>query len=218
MKETKLISADKKYFVDALEFWLTRRGYTHQQLADRMGVNRNTVTQYANGGRTPPIERLGELAKALEVSVPQFFACKDDDTPDLVLVEKVLARPSAGTGSLETDGEHAGLYSFHKSFIRRKGGTQKTMKIFEVTGDSMEPTLGDGDLIMINTQDTAIRTGHVYLLRIDDELLVKRLETRPGMVVVKSDNPQYRDIEISRSDESVNWEIFGRMVWSCREY
>lgn len=165
------------------------------------------------------MERLESLTASLGLSLPEFFACKDKPTPDQVFVEKVKARPRAGSGGLETDSEHDGYYSFHGSFIARKRGAPDSMKIFEVAGDSMSPTLDNGDLIMVNLQETDIRTGYIYLLRMEDELMVKRLENRPGgVLLLRSDNPDYEDIRINKYDEAINIGIFGRMVWSCREY
>lgn len=210
---------DRLIFTEALGFWLNKLGWTQAELAERMGVNKNTISQYKTGERTPPMDRLEELVNALGVSLPEFFACKDETKPDIVFIERVKAKPRAGSGGLETDGEHDGYYSFHSSFIARKRGTEKTMKIFEVAGDSMSPTLVDGDLIMINTGEIDVRSGYIYLLRMEDELMVKRLENRPGgILLIRSDNPAYDDIPVNKHDESLGIEIFGRMVWSCREY
>lgn len=165
------------------------------------------------------MDRLEELVGALGISLPEFFACKDEEKPDIVFVPKVKARPRAGSGGLETDSDHDGYYSFHTSFLTRKRGNEQTMRIFEVAGDSMSPTLIDGDFIMINTADKDVRSGYIYLLRMEDELMVKRLENRPGsLLLLRSDNPDYEDIAISKNEECFNVEVFGRMVWSCREY
>lgn len=184
-----------------------------------MGVNKNTISQYKTGDRTPPMERLESLVDALGVSLPEFFACRDESKPELEFVERVSARPRAGGGGLETDAAHQGYYSFHRQFIARKGGTPDDMKIFEVAGDSMMPTLQDGDLIMINLRENDVRSGYIYLLRIEDELMVKRLENRPGgLLLVRSDNTVYETISIDKRAIDNDFEVFGRMVWSCREY
>lgn len=210
---------DRLLFTEALNFWLDRKRMTQSELAERMGVNKNTISQYKTGSRTPPMDTLELLVDALDISLAEFFACRDDSRPDLVFVERVKAKPRAGTGGLETDSAHDGYYSFHSSFIARKGGTDKTMKIFEVAGDSMSPTLVDGDMIMVNTGESDVRTGRIYLLRIGEELMVKRLETRPGgILLLRSDNPDYDDIPVNRGDECADVEVLGRMVWSCREY
>ena len=209
---------ERLLFTEALTFWLEKKNLTQTELAERMGVNKNTISQYKTGTRTPPMDTLEELTEALGISLPEFFACKDESKPEVVFVEKVKAKPRAGTGGLETDDSHDGYYSFHASFIARKGGTANSMKIFEVAGDSMSPTLDDGDMIMVNTNEVDVRTGRVYLLRIGEELMVKRLETRPGgTLIIRSDNKEYEDIPVSMA-ETQDVSIFGRMVWSCREY
>lgn len=210
---------DTLIFTSSLTFWLEKKGFTQVELAKRMGVNPNTISQYKTGDRTPPMDKLEMLVDALGVTLPEFFACKDDEKPDIVFVERVKARPRAGTGGLEVDAERDGYYSFHSSFITRKRGTEKTMKIFEAAGGSMSPTLDDGDLIMVNLAEKDVRSGYIYLLRMEDELMVKRLENRPGgILLIRSDNPDYEDIQVSKHDDGTDVEIFGRMVWSCREY
>ncbi len=188
-------------------------------LARALNIGSSTVSQYKKGDRTPPFEKMDEIAAVFGVSLLEFLSCKTADRPDIVFVEKVRARPRAGGGGLETDGEHDGYYAFHRNFIERKRGTEKGMKIFEVAGDSMSPTLEEGDFIMVNTADNEIRTGRVYLLRIGEELMVKRLERRPGnILVIRSDNPRYEDIPVNMEVSLDEVEVYGRMVWSCREY
>jgi phage repressor protein C with HTH and peptisase S24 domain len=210
---------ERLIFTNSLAFWLEKKGLTQVELAKRMGVNPNTISQYKTGERTPPMDKLEVLVGALGISLPEFFACKDESKPDTVFIERLKARPRAGTGGLETDGEHAGFYSFHSQFIARKRGTEKSMKIFEVAGDSMSPTLSDGDLIMVNLADKDVRSGYIYLIRMEDELMVKRLENRPGgILLIRSDNSDYADIPVNKNDPGIDLEVFGRMVWSCREY
>ena len=139
--------------------------------------------------------------------------------PEIDFVERVKARPITGNGGLEVDGDCVGHYSFHTSFLSRKGGRAKDFKIFQIDGDSMEPILHAGDLIMVNLRDSDIRSGHIYLIRLEDELMVKRLEKRPGgKIFAISENDRYKEIEIDLSQEGLDFKIFGRMVWLCREF
>lgn len=212
MKESKITS-------DALRFWLQKRKKSQLGLAKEINVTPSAISQIVTGQRNPSIDLLQKIADGLGVSLAEFFICKDELTPDIVYIEKVKARPRAGTGGLEADGEHDGLYSFHSSFIARKRGRPDDMKIFEVAGESMSPTLANGDLIMINLADKDVRSGFIYLLRLEDELMVKRLENRPGgVLLIRSDNLDYDSIQINRNEENTEVQIFGRMVWSCREY
>lgn len=214
-----MIKSTYKITSDALRFWLKKAGIKQGELAERTGISQGHISNMMQGTRGIPTPNLEKICEALDISLPEFFSCKDEDSPDIVFVQKVKARPRAGTGGLETDGNFDGKYAFHSSFISRKQGNPEDMVIFQVAGDSMSPTLADGDLIMINRRDKDVRTGYIYLLRMEDELMVKRLENRPGSILlIRSDNSDYEDIAINKSEIDGQIEIFGRMVWSCREY
>lgn len=214
---------DERITADALDFWLKKSRMTQAELAEKTGLAQNYISQIKTGTRgAPSIKAVQQIAEAFGLSLLEFLSCKDDLTPELVLVERIKARPKAGSGGLETDAEHTETYAFHKKFIERKRGRADTLKIFEVAGDSMEPTLSEGDLILANQLDKDVRTGRIYLLRIGEELMVKRLENRPGgVLLIRSDNREYEDISVTLSEidkDGGEIEIFGRMVWSCREY
>jgi phage repressor protein C with HTH and peptisase S24 domain len=90
------------------------------------------------------------------------------------------------------------------------------LALVHVEGESMEPTLRPGDLILVNRHDTAARDG-IFLLRLDSTLLVKRLQRLPGgKLKVASDNPAYEPFVVSMEDDSQDLAIVGRIVWSGR--
>jgi phage repressor protein C with HTH and peptisase S24 domain len=83
------------------------------------------------------------------------------------------------------------------------------LSVIEVEGDSMEPTLRDGDEILVDRAPRPLRSG-LHVIRLDDVLLVKRLEPGPsGTLQVISDNPAYPRLERPRADIA----ILGRVVW-----
>lgn len=207
-------------FMRALEFWLAEKKITQGELASKIGVNPNTISQYKKGERNPTVDKIEALAKALGLSLVEFLSCHDASRfPDIEFVPKLKARPRAGTGGLETDGDAEEYYSFHSKFLHRKCGDKDSMRIFAVDGDSMEPTLHNKDLVMINQSQTDIRSGQIYLLRFENELMIKRLERRAmGEIYISSDNPRYEPITIKPTDEGVDFQVFGRMVWLCREF
>ncbi len=205
----------------SLAYWLRKTGTRQAELAEKTGISQPHISQMASGQKNINAEFLERICEAFGISLPDFFACESAEEPEIVFVPLVRARPRAGTGGLETDGDEAGRYAFHASFLERKRGSVLTMRLFVVEGDSMEPTLKSGDMIMVNTSDEArhVITGNIYLLRMGDELMVKRLETRlGGVLLVRSDNPAYEDIPVQKDEVDGEVEVFGRMVWSCREY
>lgn len=138
------------------------------------------------------------------------------DVPEgFFLVPKVRARLSAGGGSLETEAGVAGYFAFRADWLRRKGQPER-MVLMDVVGVSMEPEIRHGDMVLIDQSQARIFAHAVYAFGVDDTVLVKRVEKRPGMVVLLSDNRDYAPIEL-RGQEVDGLRVIGRVVWIGRE-
>ena len=83
----------------------------------------------------------------------------------------------------------------------------------QVAGDSMEPTLYDGEAIIVDSLVNRIDVDGVYVLRLGADLLVKRAQRRlDGGIVLLSDNAVYQPLPISAA-EAAALRVVGRMVW-----
>lgn len=136
-----------------------------------------------------------------------------------IFIPKVQARLSAGSGSLEVDADVDGFFAFRSSWIRKKGCPSK-MVLMTVSGDSMSPTIENGDMVLINQGLKDVIAGGIYAVGVDDSILVKRLDKKPGKIVLISDNREaYAPMELSLTDETVqdSLRIIGRVLWWCRE-
>ena len=82
----------------------------------------------------------------------------------------------------------------------------------------MEPTLRPGDVILIDRrQATDVPRDGIYVIRIGDTLLVKRIQRLPGKrVKVKSDNAAYEPFELDLHQQNGEIDIIGRVVWAGR--
>jgi phage repressor protein C with HTH and peptisase S24 domain len=80
----------------------------------------------------------------------------------------------------------------------------------QVSGDSMEPGIRDGDTVMIDRSRTAVVAGGIYAVGIDDTIMIKRLEKRPGQLALISDNRAYETILVDAGAAAVR--ILGRVV------
>ncbi|WP_373489337.1 helix-turn-helix transcriptional regulator, partial [Blastomonas sp.] len=103
-----------------------------------------------------------------------------------------------------------------EGWLRRLGAGTDAVTMICVDGDSMAPALGDGDDILVAMHDGANlrRRDGIYVLRMDDALIVKRLAFRPdGGLSITSDNPLYPSYP-DVSPGSVT--IVGRVIWAGR--
>ncbi|EGD58982.1 putative phage repressor [Novosphingobium nitrogenifigens DSM 19370] len=124
-------------------------------------------------------------------------------------IPRLALGASAGPGTLALDEAESGRLRFSQRWLRTLGLDPGQLSVIEVAGDSMEPTLHDGDEILVDRSPRPWRDG-IHVVRIDEVLLVKRLETGPaGTIRVMSDNPAYPRIERAYEDVA----IIGRVVW-----
>lgn len=138
---------------------------------------------------------------------------------DYALIPQYTARASAGKGyhndHIELS-EGQGLV-FKRDWLKRLSLKEGTSCVIYAEGSSMEPTISDGDVLLIDRASTEPRSGKVYAIhRPDGSVSVKRLvQTFAGGWVVRSDNPDktlYPDEPIS-ADDLLQIEIIGRSVW-----
>jgi phage repressor protein C with HTH and peptisase S24 domain len=131
----------------------------------------------------------------------------------VTMIPRLQLGASAGPGALASGEESGGRFGFDPRWLRRLGAHPESLSIIQVTGDSMQPTLGDGDDIMVDGSDAAdrLRDG-IYVIRVDDALMVKRLAVGPGAngLSIISDNSAYPPWNGDRVD------IVGRVVWAGR--
>ena len=144
---------------------------------------------------------------------------EDGHQDEFLFVDKAEARPSAGGGSLATSASSDGQYAFRLDWVLHKTQDVNSLKIMEVMGRSMESTLHNGDLCLVNQADKNLIEDRVYVVRLDDEIYVKRFSRVPGKYLFRGDNKEfaYQDIEIDPRDESRSWEVIGRVIWAGKE-
>ncbi len=123
---------------------------------------------------------------------------------------------SAGTGEVVLFDEVIGTRYFERDWINRAFGGQVDMLALSVArGDSMRPTIHDGDLVLIDRRDTKPARDDIYAIMIDGQQYVKRLQRRPdGTLSVISDNGAYETFTISPNAlDQREVQIYGHVAW-----
>ena len=90
------------------------------------------------------------------------------------------------------------------------------LALISVKDDSMEPTLRSDDLILTDTSRGNIENNSIYVLQVNNELVVKRIQCKVnGTVIVKSDNPVYGEEELDALTAQ-SLPVVGKVVWFGR--
>lgn len=100
-------------------------------------------------------------------------------------------RLSAGiTGfHVELDESESGFWDVPTKWVEQKGFNPRDLIAINVEGESMEPSIYEGDLVVINTADTRLVSGEVYAVNYEGEAVIKRMVREGGMWYLVSDNP-----------------------------
>ena len=110
------------------------------------------------------------------------------DSDDFIGVNEIVA--SAGTGAEVINERITDRVKFRRPWMRRRGMQAHLCRIVTVIGESMEPTLPDGASILVDMGQQEPRDGKIFVVRVEDEIVVKRLMRHPDAGwLLKSDNP-----------------------------
>jgi len=201
--------------------------------AEMAGVDRNTLGRWMEGMNEPPLPAIARLCEPVGASVDWVALKRGELLPVATEVREPHAgyahiplfdiRARAGNqGSIVEDERILDALAFKEDWIRQELRVRPDdLRLIYVEGDSMEPVLHAGDIILVDHTDTAARREGIYVLRMDGALLVKQLQRLPGgLLRVMSHNEAYEPFTIKMA-ELVNGSgmaVIGRVVWACRRF
>lgn len=188
------------------------------------------IGNYERDKREPSLSDLRLLAAALDSTLLELVEGNTHQagehagaygyTPaaqDYALVPQYTAHGAAGNGQLNDHVEVKGGLVFKRAWLARMGLRERNLHVIYVQGHSMEPTVCDGDVVLLDESQTTPRDGRIFaILKGDGELIIKRLiQSLTGGWLIRSDNEDkraYPDQPVSDSDID-QLQIVGRVVW-----
>ncbi|MCP1659267.1 S24 family peptidase [Neisseria perflava] len=139
------------------------------------------------------------------------------DVDEFIFIPRYDIQAAAGHGQLVGNEKPVFTMAFRRDWVETYVTRDtKNLSVISVKGDSMEGVLNDGDTILINHGETTPRDG-LYVLRLNENLLVKRLQLIPGGIVnVISANEAYPAFEIDLKHPTDDVAVIGRVEWFGR--
>ncbi len=136
---------------------------------------------------------------------------------DFVLIPMYRMESSGENGSAMYEEVEAGQLAFRKDWIKSKGLQKEKLATLKARGDSMETTLHDGDLLLIDTRIESIIDDSIYIIQNEQHLVVKRLQqSLDGSVSIISDNQRYKE-QYLNPEQAKSLKIAGRVCWYGHE-
>lgn len=200
-------------------------GLSQSELARRVGISQATIAGLI-GGRSTGSKHLHAIARELGTTAGYLNGETDDPsegaapTPtaadvaeklDAVRVPHLSLHYSMGGGTVIAEPTVLGYFTVPKEWLRGHiRGTPEDVAVIMGEGDSMEPTIRDGDMLLIDrAQRTMRQSDQIWAIAVRDSGSVKRLRrARSGGYEIHSDNPSV-PVDFADDGEMV---IVGRMI------
>lgn len=200
-----------------IKYLMKEMGVRQVQFADRIGVDTSNLSKYLNAHMPLSDSFLNRIVVNLGVS--KEWLLEGTDLP----FGKTPVRGDAGEGQMMAgaSGEGIPVYDVDATAGASSGRSDlfssenivgwvnlpnmsPNCRIVRVSGDSMAPVIMDGDFIAVRevSNPSQVYWGQIYVVQLDDFRVVKyvRRHTDPNMVVLRSENPNYDDMDVRRTD------------------
>ncbi len=208
---------------------------TQVNLARAVGVSQQAVMELESG-RAKGTKHTAKFARALgqdplwletgdgrmrEPAKAKRQARTDpqEALPELADYERIPLfdmRTVAGRSSLTDTTSAIGFELFSSTWLRQLSPSPfSQLAVIAMSGDSMEPTLGHADHALVDTAQVNLRREGIYVLRLEDTLLIRRVSMHPATmrVTISADNVRYQPYADLDPDAL---ETLGRVVWIGR--
>lgn len=122
---------------------------------------------------------------------------------------------SMGFGIEIIDESQTGTYPTPKKLARALGLKPEMADYILAEGDSMEPTIDGGSMVLVDHTRKEVIDGKIFCIRLNNKLMAKRLQfIPPKNVSIISDNPKYKSFDIDLSkDLDFDFDIIGEVRW-----
>lgn len=191
--------------------WISRKNAdagSPSELMKRLGRTSAFWSDRLQGRRPISTDLAYEIEDALDLG---RLALAGDNESKFVDVQRINVRLSAGHGATPQIEELLGHLKFAREFLRNCGVPPSSARVVDVHGESMEPTIKDGAVLLISTNNREPVENQIFaMVRPAEGVIVKRLARSDGHWIARSDNRDFSDIRI---DDGEPITLLGRAIW-----
>jgi len=187
------------------------------EFCEKFDIKANTLSTWKKRG-TIPYDLLEKISQNENISLDWLvFGNKEIKVNDNNYnIDLLNVRAGAGEGIYNYVIETVDTISLDKSFFRTPINTNKIKGIC-VDGDSMEPTLRDGDYVLID-ENINFGTNGIYAIQYGGQILIKRLQFKmDGTILIISDNDKYDKEVFNPKENQLPFQVLGIKILSIQK-
>lgn len=197
-------------FSNRLQYALEKKGIKPAELSRKTKIPEGTISQYRKGIYTPKQKRLQLIANALDISIDWLMGY---DVPMVAIQSKKAVKvPVLGyvRAGIPMD---AVEYIIDYEEISEEMARQGEFFGLQIKGDSMEPKISEGDVVIVRKQST-IENGEIAIVLVNgDEATIKKVQKFDGGINLVPSNPAYNVMTYTNEQiEKLPVQILGKAV------
>ena len=183
------------------------------ELSRRVGIAKSAISRYFNGTRELPLNKIGDFASVLHTT-PDYLLGIDYEPPKPQGLQiPVLGTVAAGIPISAVED----ILDYEE--VPQSWESQGEFFSLKIKGDSMEPRMESGDVVIVRQQSDANSGDTVIVLVNGDDATCKKLQKTDNGIMLVSTNPKYPPMFYS--DEDIRTKpvvILGKVVELRQKY
>ena len=199
---------NKKIMGQNILHYMTLMGFERKDLAERLNVPYSTLTTWINGDAYPRIDRIEQMAHLFKCEKSDLVESRDAAKIRQAIRIPVYGRVRAGIPEAAIE-DIIDTEEIDPDMV--KGGAE--FFALKIKGNSMEPKISDGDVVIVRQQEDA-STGDVAIVLVNgDSATCKRIKRDGGGLWLLPNNPAYNPVFYTADEiAALPVRIIGKVV------
>lgn len=209
---------------EALREARIKKRWSCKEAGDFFGVSHSAVSSWERGQYLPKDKEslvreykldpeIFGLSQSIREDLDDFATNGEDMHKQYIFLPRYSVEAGAGSGRIIESEQITDYMAFRRDWFSARNMQPNNACLIKALGDSMEPTIPSGALVLVDLSRCNAHTDGIYVFRTDGDLRIKRMQRMMnGNIRVRSDNPEYQE-EIVEPDKQDSFEIIGRAVW-----
>lgn len=202
-----------KEVVELVKKLTEEQGMSMSELARRVGTAKSAISRYFKGTREFPLNKVGEFASALHTTPDFLLGMEYEPQAPQGLQIPVLGTVAAGIPISAVED----ILDYEE--VPQSWESQGEFFALKIKGDSMEPRMESGDVVIVKQQSDANSGDTVIVLVNGDDATCKKLQKTDNGIMLVSTNPKYPPMFYSNEEISTKpVVILGKVVELRQKY
>ena len=202
---------NKKEVVEMVKQLTKEQNMSMSELARRVGIAKSAISRYFNGTRELPLNRIEDFARALHTTSYILLGVEPETQKGIKI--PVLGTVPAGIPMSAIED----IIDYEE--IPKSWENQGEFFGLKIKGDSMYPTLENGDVVIVKKQSTADNGDTVIVMVNGDDATCKRYERSDNGIMLIPNNNAYNPVFYTNEEiEALPLTIIGKVVELRRKF